>query len=115
MYILNWNPTEQQMEASFGGAVTRGEAEVFLDEFRDLLKADDIADFELVVDFAKVSRMDDDVANVFESAREVAKFSGAKLVTFVTRNDDEVVDLTSGRLQQVLEGCERYVAYHIAA
>lgn len=115
MYILNWNPTEQQLEASFGGAVTRAEAEVFLDEFRDVLKSDDICEFEFVVDFAKVSRMDDEVASVLESARDVAKFSGAKLVTFVTRNDDEVINLTHGRLQEVLEGCERYVAYHIAA
>lgn len=103
------------MEASFGGAMTRIEAEVFLDELRDLLKARDLGSFELVLDFAKVSRMDDGVHEVFDFAREVAQFSGANLVTFVTRDDEEVASLTNARLQQVLEGSERYIAYGIAA
>ena len=115
MYILNWNPSERQIEASFGGVITHGESEVFLDELRDLLRTDNLGNFELVLDFAKVSRMDGDVNAAFESAREVAQFSGASMVTFITRNDDEVANLTNGRLQQVLEGTERYVAFGLAA
>lgn len=115
MYILNWNPSEQLLEASFGGAVTRGEADVFIDELKDFFRTSDLGEFCIVIDFAKVSRLDDNVAEAFNFARELAQFSGASNVTFVTRNDDEVSELVNGRLQQVLEGTERYVAYRLAA
>ncbi len=87
----------------------------FLDDFRDVLSANEAKGFEVVLDFAAVSRMEDAVHEVFSSAREMAQFAGAKVVTFVARNDDEVADLTSDRLQQVLEGNERYVAYRLSA
>ena len=114
MYILNWNPESQLLEASLGGRLTRGEADCFLDEFSDILRSHDKERFQVVLDFAAVSRMDDDVPEVFETARDVAQFAGASIVTIVTRDDDEVTRLTTNRLQQVLEGGERYVAYRLA-
>lgn len=115
MYILNWNPESQRLEASLGGRLTRGEAECFLDEFSDILRSHEAPDLEVVIDYAAVSRAEDDFEDVVATAREVAQFAGAKVVTFVTRNDDEVTQITNFRLQQVLEGGERYVAYRLAS
>ncbi|MBS1722180.1 MAG: hypothetical protein JSS66_04135 [Armatimonadetes bacterium] len=112
---MNWNPSVRQVEASFGGVLTRAEADCFLDDLRALLAADEVDSFEFVVDYAKVSRMDDTVPQVLDFAREIAQFSGASATVFVTRNEDEVNGWTGARLQQVLEGTERYVAYSIAA
>lgn len=115
MYILNWNPSERQVEASFGGVLTRGEADCFLNDLRTLVTAEEVTEFEFVVDYAKVSRMDDDVPQVLDFAREIAQFAGATATVFVTRSEDEVNGWTGARLQQVLEGTERYIAYGMAA
>ncbi len=115
MYILNWNPNERQVEASFGGVLTRAEADVFMSDLHELLHSEGPNDFEFVVDFGKVSRMDDGVQSVFVLAGELAHNAGASLVTFVTRDEDESVGWTNDRLQHVLEGDERVVAYERAA
>mgnify|MGYP000844106749 FL=1 len=115
MYILNWNPEDNRIEASFGGYVTNGEADVFAEEFRDLIL--DLRDnrFEAIIDFAMVPRMDDRVLNAIKESRDVALFAGAGCVTVIARNEDESANLTDERLQQVLEGRERYVAFSLAA
>lgn len=115
MYILNWNPSVRQVEASFGGAVTAAEAEVFLEDFRALVVSDDVRDFDLLIDYAKVSRMDDGIREVLDSAREMAQFSGARKVTVVARDEADAESWTNVRLQQVLEGTEEYVAFGLAA
>ncbi|MBX3096368.1 MAG: hypothetical protein KF812_05855 [Fimbriimonadaceae bacterium] len=115
MYILNWNPEQNLIEASFGGFVTNAEAEVFAEEFREVLL--DLGDnrFEAVIDFAMVPRMEDKVLDSIKETRETALFAGANCITFVARNEDETASLVDERLQQVLEGKERYVAYSRAA
>ena len=115
MYLMNWNPESRQLDASFGGAVSRAEADVFLKDLRAVLNQEKLSDFEFVLDFAKMKSVDEAASHVFEFAREIAQIAGAKRVTFVTRDDDEVAGFTDSRLQQVLEGNERYVAYRLAA
>lgn len=115
MYILDWNPNSRTVEASLGGAVTRNEADVFLSDLQSLVAPEDVANFEFVLDYAKVSRMDDEVFDALSSAREIAKFAGAAHITFVTRHDEDASGWTNARLQEVLEGSERYVAYGLAA
>jgi len=114
MYILNWKPESHLLEASLGGRLTSGEAECFLDEISEILRSNETAGIEVVLDFAAVSSMDANVSEVLNSVRDVAHFAGARVVTFVTRDDDEMTQFTNDRLQQVLEGAERYVAYRLA-
>lgn len=111
MYLLTWNNSERQIEASFGGHVTVNEAKVFIDELRDLLTERKDSHFDVTVDYSTTSFMDEPVALSMEEAREMCLFSGASRITFVTRNEKEAAVLTNNRLQNVLEGRERYMAY----
>ncbi len=115
MYTLNWNPDSQRLEASFGGVVTAGEGQVFLEDLREALESENGSPFAFVLDFATVRSLARGVEDAFSEARDMAKFSGAKEVVFVARDEDEVQRLTEQRLQQVIEGQERYVAYRLAS
>lgn len=111
MYLLTWNPIDRQIEASFGGKVTMAEAAVFMDELRDLLKDKSDRHFDVMMDYSTSSTMEEEVANTLEAAREMCLFGGASRITFVTRNQNEAAILTNARLQGVLEGRERYMAF----
>jgi hypothetical protein len=115
MYLINWNPNASRIEASFGGIITNGEAEVFLDELREQLAQHQGREFSLVLDFAMCKRLDPKVLETFNSAREASRIAGAKKVTFVARDENEAVTLTDARLQEVLNGQEEYVPYQLAA
>lgn len=115
MYLLNWNPDEKRIEASFGGFVSRGEALVFADELREMLVERRDTSFSLVVDYSTASRLDENVNEIFAETRETCLFSGADKITFIARDESEASRMTSARLQQVLEGREEYVAYGMAA
>lgn len=115
MYLINWNPTASRIEASFGGCITNGEAEVFLDELREQLAQRQGREFSLVLDYAMCKRLDAKVLETFNSAREASQIAGATKVTFVARDENEAVSLTDSRLQEVLNGNEEYVPYKLAA
>ncbi|MBL8067864.1 MAG: hypothetical protein JNM28_05400 [Armatimonadetes bacterium] len=111
MYLLTWNKNERKVEASFGGHVTLNEARVFIDELRDILAERKDSHFDVTVDYSTTSFMDEPVAQTMEEAREICLFAGASRVTFITRNEKEAAVLTNSRLQGVLEGRERYMAF----
>ena len=114
MYLISWNPGKHQIEASFGGYITNGEAKVFLEEMTEYLRMHSDGEFSILIDYATVRRMDDEVLTSFESARDAGQFAGAEKVTFVARNDRGAEDSNDDRLQQGLEGQEEYVAYRLA-
>ncbi|MFM9874462.1 MAG: hypothetical protein ACKVQS_13485 [Fimbriimonadaceae bacterium] len=111
MYLLTWNNIDRQIEASFGGHITLGEAEVFIEELRDLVKSKGDCHFDVMVDYSTTSHMEEKVAETLEQAREMCLFGGASRITFLTRNQTEASVLTNNRLQGVLEGRERYLAH----
>lgn len=115
MYLLTWNPDNLTIEANFGGCISKGEALVFVEELRDMLLERNGSEFRVVVDYSTASRLDDDVRRVLEESRETCLFGGAERITFVTRDEAEASVLTNRRLQGVLEGRERYVAFGAAA
>lgn len=115
MYLINWDPSAKRIEASFGGCITNGEAEVFLEELHEQLSACKGNDFCMVLDYATTKRLDSHVLEAFESAREAGWEAGANKVVFVARDENEAVALTDAHLQAVLEGREEYVPYRWAA
>ena len=115
MYLINWNPSESRIEANFGGCITKGEADVFLEELTEYLARCRGKEFGFMLDFATVRRMDDNVLDTFCVARDVSQSAGAKKVVFVARDEREAVNLTEGRLQQVIDGKEEYIPYRFAA
>ncbi|ARU40323.1 hypothetical protein C0431_05140 [bacterium] len=111
MYLLTWNHIDRQIEASFGGKVTLAEANVFMEELRELLADKSDRHFDVMMDYSTSSPMAEDVARTLEEAREMCLFGGASRITFVTRTQNEAAVLTNARLQGVLEGRERYMAF----
>lgn len=111
MYLLTWNPDQEQVEASFGGHITPNEVAVFNQEIRELLLSKRDRTFEVTIDYSTAAPMEENVANLFSEMREVCLFSGASRVTFITRDENEAAVLTNSRLQDVLQGRERYLAY----
>jgi len=115
MYLINWDPSAKRIEASFGGCITNGEAEVFLEELREQLVQCQGDEFCMVLDYATTKRLDSHVLEAFATARKAGWDAGAKKVVFVARDENEAVALTDSRLQQVLDGLEEYVPYRWAA
>ena len=113
MYVLNWDPNSQTIEASFGGRLTPGECAVFLDELRERSVAQGSV-AKLFLDFGTVRDTPEHVESCLSEARAAGLFAGAE-VTVVARDEDTAHRLTNERLQEVLEGRERYVAYRMAA
>ena len=115
MYVLTWNSQQGQIEANFGGYVSKKEATAFTDELRSHLLDRGEAPFSVLVDYSTASKLDKDVQRMLEEARETCLFSGAAKITFITRDEHEASALTTHRLQSVLEGRERYTANRSAA
>lgn len=115
MYIVNWNPDSNTVEANLAGYLTRGEAECFLEDLRETLAAHADDQFNALLDFAAVTRVDDDAKEVFDVARTAMKSHGACLLSVVARDEEEQTKFVESHLQEVLEGQERYFAYHLAA
>ncbi len=115
MYLINWNPEASTLEATFGGRITAGEASVFCDEIQEYLSRCSERDFAMVLDYATTSRLDDGVLDHLRSARDAGRAAGATKVSFIARSEQEALDLTEGRLQEVIDGREVYVAGRYAA
>ena len=114
MYLLNWNQDNAKLDASLGGNLTQSEGRVFLDELRDLI--DDLQghEFAMTLDYSGLRRIDEAVAEVLESAREICLFAGAAKLTFVTREETDAVRLTEERFEEVMMGREQYLTYEQA-
>lgn len=109
MYLLTWNPKEHQIEASFGGRITRREAIHFAEEFLAIM--DQHTEFQVLIDFSTITGMTDCARDILDDCRESAIYSGAEKVTFITRDEREARRMTEQRLQQVMDGRERYISY----
>lgn len=90
MYLLSYDPQQKLVDVGFGGYLAHGEGDVFLDELCDFLNQAELDAFELLLDYSKVSRMDDGVLDSILQARDVAKLSGACRITIVTPASESV-------------------------
>lgn len=108
MYLVKWNEEDGVLEASLGGHVTIGEAQVFTDSVISELAEYGGGTFTFVLDYSKASRLDDGVMEAFHVVQTYCKLRGAHRYVCVARNQDEIEFMTRLRLQQVLEGEEEY-------
>lgn len=115
MYLINWNNEAASLEASFGGRLTLGEAQVFCEELQGYLGKCPKGVFSLTLDYATTSRLDEGAIDCLRTARDAALLAGANKVCFIARSEQEALDLTESRLQQVLDGREEYVVGRYAA
>ena len=103
MYLLQWNSDEGKLEASLGGVITKGEAEVLLEDIKEALTQID-GDFDFILDTSVVKRFELGATDELDRARKYARLHGAKRLTVVARDDREAESLTTQNLQSVLEG-----------
>ncbi|MDI9640892.1 hypothetical protein QPK87_18190 [Kamptonema cortianum] len=115
MYLLSWNPEHQQIEASFGGCITKGEAEVFCEELDDLMKDKGSEKFDLILDYSTTNKIDAGAKQLLDAYRERAIQAGAHKVVYVTRSEEEADGFTLERIQSVLSGSEQYAPYRQVA
>ncbi|MBL8087964.1 MAG: hypothetical protein JNM85_07845 [Chthonomonas sp.] len=108
MYIVNWNEEENTLEASLGGNVTVGEAQVFADAIVHELGAVPQRPFTYKLDYSKANRVDEGVLEAFHVAQVYCRLRGATKYVCVARTQTEVEYIIGLRLQQVLEGEEEY-------
>lgn len=115
MYLINWNSEASTLEATFGGRITSGEACVFCDEIQEHISLHGDKGFNLILDYATTSRLDEGVIDYLRTARDAGLAAGASKVSFIARSEQEAIDLTDSRLQEVISGKEEYVAGRYAA
>lgn len=115
MYYLTWNPDAQQIEATFGGSVTKAEVTRFSDELRHLLMMKDGADFRVLMDVSTVNSISKKTEASLDDTRDACLFGGAKRVTVVTGDVERAQERTTERMTQVLDGTEQYMPFLKAA
>ena len=115
MYLLTWNLDDRLLEATFGGYLCLKEAKQFTSEWGEELAKLKGEEFAVLLDYATVTKMDDDVKPLIEGWREAALGTGASRVRFLARDDSEAQSMAASRMQQVTSGREEYSAFGLAA
>lgn len=115
MYLLTWNSESRVLEATFGGTLPLAEARIFSSDWSEELARHRGTEFSVLLDYATVTRLDEDVRYLLETWREAALSAGAIRVRFLARDDAEAQSLASSRVAQVSSGREEYTAFGLAA
>ena len=115
MYLLTWNLDDRLLEATFGGYLCLKEAKLFSKDWAEKLAKLKGDEFSVLLDYATVTKMDDEVKPLIESWREAALSTGASRVRFLARDDSEAQSLAASRVAQVTSGREEYSAFGLAA
>lgn len=108
MYIVKWNEEENTLEASLGGHVTMGEAQVFTETIIGELQNYSGGPFTYKLDYSKATRLDDGVMETFHVAHTYCKLRGAQKYVCIARDEIEIEYMIGLRLQHVLQGEEDY-------
>lgn len=98
------------VEASLGGRVTADEIRVFGEELCELLEAFENRPFNLLLDYSKAKRLDSDAVSALSAVKDGCFDLGATEIVSITTDEQDMVMQQSFRLQQVLEGKERFVS-----
>lgn len=115
MYLLTWNSESRVLEATFGGTLPLIEARLFTSDWNEQLARHRGSEFSVLLDYATVTRLDEDVRYLLETWREAALTAGALKVRFLARDDSEAQAMASDRVAHVTSGREEYTAFGLAA
>lgn len=115
MYLLTWNKEDRLLEATFGGYLCLKEAKVFGKDWHEQLKKLRGEEFSVLLDYATVSKLDDEVRPMIEAWREEALNTGACRIKFLARDDREAQAMAASRAEAVNSGREEYSAFGLVA
>lgn len=110
MYLVSLFEQEAIVEASLGGRVTADEIRVFGEELSELLETFEGRTYSMLLDFSKAKRLDSEAIVALAEVKDQCFEVGANEIVSVTVDEHDAVTHQSLRLQQVLEGRERFVA-----
>lgn len=108
MYLVSVFEKDNVIEASLGGRVTAEEIVVLAEEMTEIL-GDADRPFQLLLDYSRAKRMDTEAMQALNEMKDLAHELGISTITSVAADDHERAYHQTYRLQQVLEGTERYV------
>ncbi len=115
MYLLSWNEDQRRIDASLGGRITLQEARVLIDDIDETIQRIKDDCFSIRLDRSKVSRYDEGVEPLLQTAQEQFLESGASKIVHIAKDDSEAVQIIDLNLQLVLEGREEVIPLHAVA
>lgn len=93
-----------------GGRVTAGEIDVFGTELIELLEAFSSQPFSMLIDYSKANPLTGDAVTALARVKDECFEFGAVEIVSVVNDEQDLVTHQTMRLQEVLEGKERFVA-----
>jgi ABC-type transporter Mla MlaB component len=109
MYLVSVFERDGLVEASLGGRVTADEIAVLAEEMADTLEEMSSKPFSLLLDYSRAKRMDPATMHALHELKDLAFEYGAVHITSIASDEGERTLHQTNRLQNVLEGRERYV------
>ena len=108
MYLLTVQENQAVVEASLGGRVDALEMRAFGEELADLLETLGNQSYYLLIDHSRAKTMDREAVSVLSWIKDTALDTGAEKVVCIARDEADMVNHTTYRLQSVLEGREEF-------
>jgi hypothetical protein len=118
MYLLTVQEDQAVVEASLGGRVDALEMRAFGEELAELLESLQNQSFYLLIDHSKAKSLDREAVTVLSWIKDTALETGVEKIVCIARDETDMVNHTTHRIQAVLEGKEEFhlegepVRYH---
>ncbi len=109
MYLLNIIEETNVVEASLGGRIDADEMRVLGEELSVLLNQVETQNFYVLIDYSKAKPLDSKAQIELAWIKDTLFESGATKIVNVARDDSDVVNGTTDRIQHVLEGREEFL------
>lgn len=109
MYLLNVIDGHTVIEASLGGRVDADEMRVFGEELADMVADLGVEEYCVVFDYSRAKPLDGQAKIELGWIKDSLLDQGAPKIVNIARDDTDIVDGTTERIQFVLEGREEFV------
>jgi hypothetical protein len=108
MYLLTVQNDQAVVEASLGGRVDALEMRAFGEDLAELLESLGNQSYYLLIDHSKAKSLDREAVSVLSWIKDTALETGAEKVVCIARDEADMVNHTTYRIQAVLEGREEF-------
>ncbi len=109
VYLLNIIEETNVVEASLGGRIDASEMKVMGEEIAELLAMVETENFYVLLDYSKAKPLDGRALIELAWIKDTLLESGATKIVNIARDDRDIVDGTTDRIQHVLEGREEFL------
>lgn len=110
MYLVSVYEKDAIVEASLGGRVTAEEIRVLGEELEELLEGFEEESYSMLLDFSKAKRLDTAAMLALGDVKDYCLNNGAIEIVSVPVDEFDSIQHQTLRMQQILEGRERFVS-----